>query len=239
MLIAGWLLCASVSAQHSECDASEHGRTFKAEMRGAAPHRREAARVAAVRAYRAGARAGGTAQCRALCGLRAGELLLAAGLDEPGVAALMASVTQQGEEWSERAWLAAGAALIASGHFEEAARYMEERPGARAPSRVQERARVLRGVALASSGEVESALRVWREVALTGVTPRARVDAFERWGSELLRRGDVAGAAGVLHQCRSALSLAAAAETTSGLELRRRLRLSSLARSIRRALRAG
>ena len=123
--------------------------------------------------------------------------------------------------------------------FEEAARFMQERPGARAPSRVQERARVLRGVALASSGEVESALSLWREVALTGVTPRARVDAFERWGSELLCRGDVAGAAGVLHQCRSALSLAAAAETTSGLELRRRLRLSSLARSIRRALRAG
>ena len=239
MLIVCWLLCVSFSAQQSACDASEHGRSCKAEMRGAAPHRREAARVAAVRAYRGGARGGETAQCRALCGLRAGELLLAAGLDEPGVAALMASVTQQGGEWSERAWLAVGAALIASERFEEASRYMEEQFGVQAPSRVQERARVLRGVALASSGEPESALRVWREVALTGVTPRVRIDAFERWGSELLRRGDVAGAAGVLHQCRCALSLAAAAETSSGLELRRRLRLSSLARSIRRALRAG
>ena len=232
------LACAltCLCAPPSQSTALEEGRALKAEMRGAAPHRREAARLAAVRAFRAGLRGSGTPALRALCGLRAGELLLAADLEESGLTELMRGAELSGSSWSQRARLSAGACMIRLGRCAEGARWLAAAEWGEAPSPTREEAAVLRGVALARCADGEAATRAWREVAELGVTPRVRFDAFERWGRELLSRGDVEGAAGVLHRCREVLSVVALEETASGRDMRKRLRSSQLARSLRRSL---
>jgi len=126
--------------------------------------------------------------------------------------------------------------MIRLGRNAEAARWLAAAEWEEALSKTREEAAVLRGVALARCGDGAAAVREWREVAESGDTPRVRFDAFEWWGRELLSRGDVEGAAGVLHRCREVLSLVALEETVNGRDMRKRLRNSSLARLLRRSL---
>jgi hypothetical protein len=192
--------------------------------------------MGAVRAFRAGVTGTGEPKMRALCALRAGELLCAVGLDESGLEELLSGAALAPSTWSHRCALAGAEALIALGRNAEAARCLETVKGEGVPSRLTEAGRILRGVSLKEQGESSAAVRLWREVAERGVTPRARIDAFERWGEELLSDGDIDGAAGVLHLCRVRLSVAALEATAQGHEVRVLLRRSSLATSIRHAL---
>jgi hypothetical protein len=230
------LLWACTLGQQSPEEALDAGRSLKWQMRGKVPFRREAARMGAVRAFRAGFTGGGEPELRALCALRAGELLRAAGLDEPGLTDLMGGAVLSPSTLSQRCMLTAGEALIVAGRHADAARFLDAFEVEGVPSRLIESARVLRGVSLKVRGEGSAAVLLWREVAEEGVTPRARLDAFERWGEALLSDGDVDGAAGVLHLCRKRLSVAALEATAQGREVRALLRRSSLATSIRRAM---
>ena len=230
------LLCACASGLQSSKAALDAGRALKWQMRGQAPFRRDAARMGAVRAFRVGSLGSGEPEMRALCALRASELLRAAGLDEPGLKELMRGAALAPSTPSQRCMLTAGEALIAAGRHAEAARFLEALEEEVGPSRLIEAARVLRGVSLKERGERVAAVRIWREVAEEGATPRARIDAFERWGEELLSEGDIDGAAGVLHLCRKSLSVAALQATAQGREVRALLRRSSLATLIRRAM---
>lgn len=236
MLLASALYCAGAPLPQSTTALLDAGRALKGQMRGQAPFRREAARMGAVRAFRACSKETLEPGERALCALRAGELLCAASLDEPGLKALIEGAQSAPSTWSHRSRLAAGEALITQGRYAEASRFLEAIKGAGVPSCLSEAARVLRGVSLKGRGEDDAAARLWREVAEGGLTPRARIDAFELWGRELLSSGDVEGAAGVLHLCREKMSAAAFEATAQGRYVRARLRRSTLANSIRRAM---
>ena len=234
--LASALLCAGAHLPQSTEAALDLGLALKGRMRGQVPFRREAVRMGAVRAFRACSKESGEPEERARCALRAGELLCAASLDEPGLKEFMEGALMIPSTWSHRSRLAAGEALIAVGRHSEAARCLEAVKGDGVPSRLSEAARVLRGTSLKVRGEGDAAVRLWREVAEGGVTTRARVDAFERWGRELLNCGDIEGAAGVLHLCRETMSVTALEATAQGREVRVLLRRSSLASSIRRAM---
>ena len=230
------LLCVSASRAQSTRAALDAGLALKWQMRGQAPFRRETARMGAIRAFRAGLTGTGEPKMRSLCALRAGELLCAAGLDESGLEELMSGAALPSSTWRHRCALAGAEALIARGRHAEAACCVETIKGEGVPAPLTEAARVLYGFALKERGESSAAVRSWREVAEEGVTPRARIEAFERWGEELLLKGDIDGAAGVLHLCRKKLSGAALEATAQGQEVRLLLRRSALATSIRRAM---
>ena len=230
------LLCVGASLSQSTSAALERGRELKWQMRGQTLFRREAVRIGAVRSFRVGLRGGGDPKERSLCALRAGELLGAAGLEDAALAEASAGAGLDPSEWSHRCAILAGAALIAKGRHEEAMGCLGRVTGAGVPSRFSEAARVLLGVSLLERGHKAEAVRAWRAIGEDGVSPRARLDSFERWGAALLRDGDLAGAAGVLHLCREQMSATALESTVQGREVRALLRRSRLATGIRRAL---
>lgn len=216
--------------------ALARGRALKWEMRGQPPFRKEAVRLGAVRAFRAGTRGAGDRLERALCAFRAGELLRAAGLTEGALAEFSACVGIGASPWSHKGAIEGGKLLIGVGRGPEAAVLLERAMRAGVPSRFREHAELLRGVAFVQSGQRDAALEAWRAVAEHGVTPSLRLIAFERWGLALLDGGDVEGAAGVLHLCRMSLESASSGATELGAQLRTSLQLSRLGRAIRGAL---
>ena len=234
--IVASLLCVGASLSQSTSAALERGRALKWQMRGQAPFRREAVRMGAVRSFRVGLRGSGDPKERSLCALRSGELLGAAGLEEAALAEASAGAALDPSEWSHRCAIVAAAALIANGRHEEAMVCLGRVTEEEVPSRFSEAARVLLGASLLERGHKAEAVRAWRAIGEDGVSPRARLDSFERWGAELLRDGDLAGAAGVLHLCREQMSATALESTVQGREVRALLRRSRLATGIRRAL---
>ena len=229
------LLCTSSVHQESAMEAITRGRSLKWQMRNQAPFRREAARMGAVHSFRVGVGVG-TLEQSAQCVLRAGELLRAGGFGEAAIEEFVRGAGLGSSTWSLRCALTAGKMLTAAGRPAEACRILQRVSGQGVPSRFSESARVQRGVALWELGRTDSAVATWRAVAEDGVTPRARLDAFECWGQRLLDDGDLEGAAGVLHLCRVSLSGASLEWTERGYELRALLQNSRLASAIRRGV---
>jgi hypothetical protein len=227
------LLGASSDSKESTLEAIVRGRAFKWEMRSQPPFRREAARMGAVRAFRAGWSGVGTSDQRALCAFRAGELLRAGGLDEGALAEFASGVALRSSPWSHRSALAGGKMLADLGRRADALRILKLTSKEGVPSRFAEPAALMRGVLLAEMGRRDSAAELWREVAIDGLTPLVRLEAFELWGQQLLEDGDIEGAAGVLHLCRERLSAVSCEATERGEELRARLTCSRLATAIR------
>ena len=234
------LLLLLVSPLVSEQSASEEalvaGQALRWSMRGLAPFEKEAARLKAVRCFRVGVFAPGSAESRSQCALRSGELLNAGGLRETAGRDLMVGVGLAAGEWSARCALIVGELFLAEGRGAEALLVLSGVAHSRAPTKLIERAAVLTGGAFDSLGEEAIAVKLWRSVAEDGVTPSHRFDAFERWGQRLLELGDLEGAAGVLSRCRFTLEEIALELTATGRAIRELLSQSSLARSIHRAV---
>lgn len=237
LMLAVSLLCAASAQYDSAVDALARGRVLKWQMRGKAPFLRESARLGAVRAFRAGAVGVGSRDQRALCALRAGELLRAGGFGEAAIAEFILGAELGLCSWSLRSALAASRMLVAFDRPAEAYHILQCASGGRVPSRFAEAARVLSGVALSRMGRTVAAVETWRQVAEDGVTPCARLDAFERWGQQLLDDGDPEGAAGVLHMCRVKLTAISLEATEQGREVRGLLRSSPLVTAIRSEVR--
>ncbi len=72
------------------------------------------------------------------------------------------------------------------------------------------------GRVLSDLGRGEDAVRLWTRIADHGDDPLDRVRAFDLWARELVTRGDLEGAAGVLERCRERLADAAQEETRLG-----------------------
>lgn len=234
LVLAAALPLAGVLQDASTMDALARGRELKWQMRSQTSFRREGVRMSAVRAFRVGASALGGEGDRAQCAFRTGELLRAAGLREAALAEFSWSTELGGAPWSQRGALAAGELLIALGRPSEAVRVLERISGREIPTRFREAARVLCGLSQREMGLRDSAMETWRAVAVDGLTPRSRLDAFVCWGRLLLDEGDLEGAAGVLHLCRTSLNERVRESTEQGRELRALLRCSPLVTAIRR-----
>lgn len=69
---------------------------------------------------------------------------------------------------------------------------------------------------LADLGRAADAVRTWKRVGEEGDDPLDRIRAFDAWAQNLVARGDLEGAAGVLERCRERLSDAAQEESRLG-----------------------
>ena len=190
--------------------------------------------MGAVRSFRAGFKGGGDPETQALCALRSAELLEAGDLAKAALADASEGAAIGPSGWGYRCALLAAEALIEGGRHDEAMTILKPVMAERVPSRFLEAAGVLFGISLNERGQRETAFKVWRAIGESGVSTHARIDAFERWGAEVLKGGDIAGAAGVLHLCRSSMGSAAFEATETGVEVRALLRRSSLATAIAR-----
>ena len=232
------LMLFFVSSTASEQSVSEDtlaaGHALRWSMRGLPLFKKEAARLRAVRCFRAGMSAPGSAEDQSQCALRSAELLNAGGLREAARRDLVAGVALAGGEWSARCALNLGELCLEEGRGAEALSVLFSVTDSAGLTRLLERAAVLSGEAFAAIGESTTAVQLWRSVAEDGVMPSHRFDAFECWGQHLLALGDLEGAVGVLSQCRFTLEHLALELTATGRALRELLRKSSLARSIQR-----
>ncbi len=218
------LLLSSIVMQQSVSEeALVAGHAIRWGMRGRTPFEKEAERLKAVRCFRSGMSAPGSAESKSQCALRSGELLSAGGLREAARRDLTSGAALSGGEWSARCALHFGELCLEDGRGVDALSLLSSITKSKWPTKLIERSAVLSGSAFAAIGEDAAAVKLWRGVAEDGATPDCRFEAFERWGQHLLELDDLEGVAGVISQRRVSLESVALELTAAGRGAKRAL----------------
>lgn len=217
-VVAGEVV-ASVPKLDSARAQIEHADGLRRALRGIEEAQRQEARVRAAAAYTAVREyfPAATDVC-AEAAYRSADLLRQSG-DLDGARADFAFARERGAgtPWRVRA-------ALELGHLERRAKrpapamaaYEAVIADAAASPGQRDDASLWSGRVLSDLGRGEDAVRVWTRVADHGDDPLDRVRAFDLWARELVTRGDLEGAAGVLERCRERLADAAQEETRLG-----------------------
>lgn len=196
---------------------------LKLALRGSSGDARQAARDAAVRAYRAICEHfPGDAPVCAEAAFRAGELLRAAE-DVAGARSEFVLARERGAGTPFRV-----RAMLEIGHVERRARnhadalsaYESVLAEADATRRARDDASLWIGRVYTELDRTADARRAWQRVADGGEDPLDRVRAYDYLACARVIEGDLDGAAGILKSCRSALADVAAEETALGERVR-------------------
>ena len=218
-----------------------HAAEARAAIRGEAGPRREAARAAAVEAYRAvRAHFPDDAAACAEAAFRAGELLRASGSVEAALAEFAVARDRGAHTpFRVRAMLESGHVHRRAERHERALAAYEEVFAEEEAARGQrDEAALWIGRVHHEQGRAEDARRTWQRVADGAEDPLDRVRAWDGLASLLVEAGDLEGAAGTLERCRESLAEAAAEETRQGERVRNALSamrsIDELARAVAR-----
>jgi hypothetical protein len=204
----------------------DHARRLKSALRGCEGAEREAARAAAIEAYRA-VRRHFPADDRAVCeaSFRAGELLRAGGDGEEAALEFRIAAARGGStRLAARARLELGHVQRRAGRSAAALeQYESVWTDARAPRAQRDRAALWVGRVHAAVGRIQDAERVWKRLADAAGDPLERIRAWDELALAACARGDLEGAAGLLEACRRALAPFAHEETRLGERVRNAL----------------
>jgi hypothetical protein len=201
----------------------KHAATLKQALRGTEGEARDAARKAAVSAYRSVREFfGSDAAACAEAAFRAGELLRSAN-DVPGAMAEFAIARDRGTGTSFRV-----RAVLEIAHLERRAKHSQEALAAyemviaeeSASPRQRDEASLWAGRVFIDLTRPADARRVWQRVADAGDDPLDRVRAWDYLASALVDQGDLEGAAGTIERCREALSELSQEESKLGERVR-------------------
>lgn len=201
----------------------KHAATLKQALRGTEGEARDAARKAAIAAYRSVREffAADAAAC-AEAAFRAGELLRSAN-DVTGAMAEFAIARDRGTGTAFRV-----RAVLEIAHLERRAKHNQEALSAyewvvadeSSTPRQRDEASLWAGRVYLDLSRPADARRVWQRVADAGDDPLDRVRAWDNLASALIDQGDLEGAAGTLERCREALSEVAQEESKLGERVR-------------------
>jgi tetratricopeptide (TPR) repeat protein len=214
---------------------------LKLALRGTSDGARQAARDAAVRAYRAvREHFPGDAPACAEAAFRAGELLRAAE-DVAGARSEFVLARERGAGTPFRV-----RAMLELGHVERRARnhadalsaYESVIAEADAPRRARDDASLWLGRVYLELDRTADARRAWQRVADGGEDPLDRVRAYDYLAAVRVTEGDLDGAAEILKSCRSALADVAAEETALGERVRTALLAMRATEELERAIAA-
>jgi tetratricopeptide (TPR) repeat protein len=217
-----------------------HAASLKTAIRGTTGKARDAARRAAIEAYRAVClRFQNDGKACAEASFRAGELLRAAG-DGPAAIAEFERARERGAEtpFRVRAMLEIGHVLRREGKSAEAlGAYETAVAEPRATPSQRDDASYWIGRVHLADGRVTDARRSWERVALRAEDPLARIRAWDAIALTFVASGDLEGAAGVIERCREALSEHADEETKLGERVRDALSTMRVLDDLQRAVR--